>query len=413
MTLSPFRKWEIELERTPIEREAAHLFMYTASIEREPREGGPTPDSSDSEEESRLWRARLSDDDDSSLSSIPKEEPEDEKSDNDEGQLNFDGIDEVVDSTPVPTPAVTAVENRNHGAPLSPEEMALFREYIRTKINRINPKENDKSVEKQRSFKVPKDHPVFDGQPENLDKFIFDMKLGHARWTTGDAAQQDNPDFICQLVTYFKVDTPTRRWFQLYVMDRRRLKKKLSWNKLVTKLRKDYSVFNRPGVLFKRYWDLKQNKLPIHSYITEKKSAALLVKTELSDDIILFGFIEGLRPDLRKYVTLQKPKTIVQAQKHALLFEESLIDLDLTPAVNVNRKPDKRKRSDEPKANDTKNDMTSTQKKALQDLRTLRKDRCFKCGSKQHRENCDATSVVRDGHQKEISRLKGVINAKE
>lgn len=239
------------------------------------------------------------------------------------------------------------------------------------------------------------------------------MRLGHSQWTTGDAAKEDNPDFICQLVNYFKEDTPARTWFQLYALDRRRLKKKLSWNLLVKRLRKDYSIFSRPGVLFKRYWELKQGKRSVQSYITEKKSAAMQLKTELSDEIMVFGFIEGLNTATRNYVNLQKPKSIAQAQKFALSYEESMIDLDRVPTNRAsNSKGDKRKRGDGVGNKTCK--LNLNQKVALEKLRELRRNKCFRCGSGQHdRDNCNATSTDCDKHREEVNRLKTAINTAE
>lgn len=297
---------------------------------------------------------------------------------------------------------------------LTAEEIALLRMQLRDRIGAKQAARTFQGGEGRSKFKVPKEHPVFDGEPEKLELFIMDMQLSHEEWTMGRMGSKHNPSFIMKLLPYFKAKSSVALWFKMYASERRQKKKNLSWNQLVKDLRKDYGVFDRPEKLFETYWDLKQTG-SVHDYIARKKAAALLAKDLLCEQLLLFGFIRGLKVNVETYVKLQKPQTLKEAQKYALVYENSNSNKNPSNKTSENSgqlggqgksgSGQKRKR---PTSGDT---MSDAQRTALSDLRALRKQGCFSCGKPDHkRDQCKSDNDTKSKHMFVVKSLKDKIN---
>jgi hypothetical protein len=104
-----------------------------------------------------------------------------------------------------------------------------------------------------KGFKVPKDHPVFDGSPSNMEMFIREMEFTHPEYTNGENAKRDANQFISKLVPYFKTGSGVQAWFKMYVSNRHTDKKKMSWFKLVKALRKQYGEHDDKRARFEEF----------------------------------------------------------------------------------------------------------------------------------------------------------------
>lgn len=325
---------------------------------------------------------------------------------------------EVDDATTEDPPVVpeNGIENSNA---LTQEEIALIRMQLRRELGNHQLENLEMGKRDQRVFRVPKEHPVFDGEPENLEPFIVEMELTHAKETNGRARDEHNPDFITKLLPYFKEGTSARTWFKMYASRRTRLGVKLTWKRLVRDLRGSYGVFEQPDLQFEEYYDMQQSKDDVKTYIAKKCEAALMSE-DLTPRLLKFGFIRGLNPDIRNYVKLQKPTTLEEAQRIAIDYSNSMKQKRHKPehggksernqsernqSINSNSRPRKRNREDEVKLNDL-------QKKALSELRKLRKDRCFNCGMQGHRrEDCKSDRAVVKKHRDMVTELRNKINS--
>lgn len=323
------------------------------------------------------------------------------------------------------TPCYVDAEMQTDGVvPLTAAEIHQLRAQLQGTMGHIGQAGvGSKKMEDQRrkrdKFKVPKEHPVFDGDPEKLEIFIMDMQMTHEEWIMGKRANKHNPGFIMKLLPYFKPNTPVALWFKMYATERRMQKQFMSWNMLVSDLRKEYGVYDQPEVLFENFWELKQTG-SVQSYIARKKAAALLAKEHLTESLTKFGFIRGLKGPIRNYVKLQKPRTVERAQKYAIAFENSsgrsrrsiTMDHDddgenVSPKSSGGRSEKgnrKRNRSDE-------GGMSDKQRKALKTLRQMREHKCFGCGEEGHRkDSCKADRKVKENFQANIKALKETIN---
>jgi hypothetical protein len=236
------------------------------------------------------------------------------------------------------------------------------------------------------------------------------MQLAHSEYTTGQAADMDNPKFINKLVDYFTKGSSVRHWFEAYAIRRREQKLKLSWNKLVYALRQDYGIRDQLEEHLVRFHSLGQGSDNIQSYIAKKKTAALLVKEHVTPRVLLYSFLQGLRPDVAQHVRERVPNTVEEAQALAIAYEHI-------------RRGNKRKQSGimptfPPKR--VANDATGIQKplqnpdqrSALQELNELRRNRCFSCGGLGHRrEQCKSSASVKETHRLKIKALQDRVDA--
>ena len=331
--------------------------------------------------------------------------------------------DEDVEIKPDDVPEVE-FDGDDQVRPLSSDEVSIFRMYLRGQVlNGLREPVINKKSKKETVFRVPKEHPVFDGCSGNLETFIVEMELTHAKETNGTAGDKHNPDFITKLIPYFKESTAARIWFKMYASRRTKSSLKLTWNKLVRDLRASYGVFDRPDIQFEDHYDMAQKSYDVKTYIAKKCEAALLSE-DLTPRLLKFGFIRGLNEDIRKYVKLQKPETLEEAQRIAIDFENSIkgkstnrptrvrlegtcSDVTRRSSPNNNGAGDgKRKRNP-----DGKGKLNESQAKALEELRVLRRNKCFECGVAGHRrEECKATGDIVKNHKEVVAKLKDRIN---
>ncbi len=100
---------------------------------------------------------------------------------------------------------------------------------LKALIAALNPSQEKES----KRFKVPKEHPVFDGTAATLEMFIREMEFTHPEYTSGSAAKESSSGFISKLVPYFKEGTGARVWFKMLASKWQRGKKKKTWARLV------------------------------------------------------------------------------------------------------------------------------------------------------------------------------------
>lgn len=329
---------------------------------------------------------------------------------------NEDTLSEIL-----PSPAVEGISQ-----PLTIGEVAALRAMMRKQISATQqvpssktnePKENDKK------FRVPKEHPVFNGDADKLEAFIVEMELTHAKETSGSKGDKHNPEFITKLIPYFKAESAGRIWFKMYASRRIRAGMKLTWKRLVRDLRASYGVFDQPDIQFEDYYEMSQKNDDVKTYIAKKCEAALMSE-DLTPRLLKFGFIRGLNPEIRKYVKLQKPETLEAAQRTAIDYENSIkgkVAVKKSVADGQRGRgsgrgsgsdgasrtePASRKRPNESTAS-----MSNEQIKALDELRMIRRNKCFGCGLEGHRrEACKADKAVVKKHQDLIASLKTKIN---
>lgn len=172
------------------------------------------------------------------------------------------------------------------------------------------------------NFRVPREHPVYDGLPENLEPFLVEMRLLHVTETGKYNEDKHLPLFISRLVPYFKAGSAVRIWFKTYASERLVNEKRLTWKKLVRDLRIKFGVIDQPGKIFESFWSMTQ-KDDVQSYIARQSELALLIPN-LPEFLRLYGFIRGLKQRIHEYVKLRAPNTIEEAQKHAIRYEKSI-----------------------------------------------------------------------------------------
>lgn len=305
---------------------------------------------------------------------------------------------------------------------LSRDEIALIRMQLRSNLSNIQQPEQSVSKNKdtEKNFRVPKEHPIWGGEPDKLETFIVEMELTHARETSGKMADMDNPGFITKLIPYFKPETSARIWFKMYASRRARAGLKLTWKRLVRDLRESYGVFDQPDLQFEEYYEMMQNGDDVKTYIAKKCEAALMSE-DLTPRLLKFGFIRGLNVDIRNYVKLQKPATLEDAQRIAIDYANSIKGKSNSKRASSesSKKSDSRKEiatsSSGTRKRSRKNDdqLSESQKTALEKLRTLRRDKCFNCGISGHRrEACKTDQTQVKKHQELITGLKNKINNK-
>ena len=280
--------------------------------------------------------------------------------------------------------------------------IAELKELVRDQMSMMRSWRAKEGVKPREKFKAPREHPKFDGKRESLEDFIMDMQMRHSDYTTGVSSTKHNPGFILQLGSYFEGNAKT--WFRLYATRRTKANHTLSWEKLTRDLRRDYGGKHEAETRFTDYFALKQ-KGDVNSYISEKTAAALLAEDDLTERAKLYGFLSGLKADVQDYVRLQCPKDIREAEDHARAYENNLKN---------------RKRKSETKPTETKGspsgepkkfkDLSLEQKKALEELRSLRRNRCFGCGIVGHRrDECKANEETLSKHRTRIESLRAKI----
>jgi len=322
------------------------------------------------------------------------------------------------------------------------ENLVTRREHDRAQVKKIGRfgYEVDKSTEE---FRVPKDHPVFDGDVSKLEAFIESMELTHSKYTTGLARDKPNAEFISKLLPYFKEGSPAHTWFRVYARKRTQAGLKLTWCRLVRDIRASYGVFDQPDMQFEAYYTMMQKGDDIHTYIAKKCEASMMCN-DLTPNLLKFGFIRGLDPDVKKHVKLAKPKTVEEAQREAIEYENS-----------TGGKPTKKSSSSRSSTNSNSgrgrghgngngrgdgtggygrgngsgssstssggrkrgrggdDNLSAEQSEALEALRQFRRNKCFGCGKEGHRrEKCDATDVELAAFQEKVDKLKSKINRK-
>ena len=280
----------------------------------------------------------------------------------------------------------------------------------------------NKPARNPNEFKVPRDHPIYDGTPEKLDTFIREMKLFHGEYTTGDGASKDSTHFIQKLICYFTKGSAVRKWFENYAIERQEAGKVLSWELLVTHLRKDFGDKNNGGKLFNNFWNMTQGTDSIPAYIAKKKSAALLAKKNLTPELLLEGFVQGLRVDIEDYVRLRHPATVEKAQRIATDYELLLSNskgskkrvsftVESKELVPASIKAGKRQKENPSNTKRAKID-TPEKQAALAELRSLRNNKCFACGKSGHRnDKCVSSEADKEQHREKILGLKNRLNA--
>lgn len=351
---------------------------------------------------------------------------DDDDDDEDDDDKDDDNDNEDIDDN------VEAAEEGIHDiqgvTPLSKEEIELARSGLRllTEILIKTGKPKREKRDKLPKFKVPSNHVQFNGDPEQLEPFITHMQLAHSEYTTGPAADKDNPLFINKLVEYFVKDSSVRQWFEAYAVKRREKRLKLSWNKLVLALRKDYGIQDLMEEHLTKFHNLTQGKDNIHAYIAKKKTAAILVKEHLTPLVLLYSFLQGLRPDVALHVRERNPTTVEEAQSAAITYEglqrkhkkatsnntSKIIPSSSVAASSIENHPVKRKQVSFAAESNGKRIRTKDQQTALDELMALRKGKCFDCGSGTHlKGSCTASNDIKGAHENKVKQLKSRINS--
>ena len=295
--------------------------------------------------------------------------------------------------------------------PFSMEEITLLRMQLRKMLQ----KDRNGIKPDIKAFKVPSKHPVFNGKLEKLEEFIKEMMLTHMEWVTGTMVSEHNPQFITKLVDYFDQESGTRLWFSNYATDRLKNDKILSWKRLVRDLRRDFSQSKQRSVLFNDFWFLEQGKEDIHIFIAKFKNAVERAKNLVTEELMVVGFLQGLREDVSDYVSASNPKTIENAQRLAVQYENTHVGprnrrSRRDDGHGAESKPNKRSKQMETPVVNPKNDKIS---KGVNEIRALRKGTCFLCGVAGHlKDACQATTEQKSAHLDRIKAIKTRMHAK-
>lgn len=83
--------------------------------------------------------------------------------------------------------------------PLSSEEIKLVRLQLRTVLRDLSNKRNGGQASNKPTFRVPRDHPIFSGEPADLEPFIMEMELCHENDTS---YENHNPGFLTQFARW-------------------------------------------------------------------------------------------------------------------------------------------------------------------------------------------------------------------
>lgn len=271
---------------------------------------------------------------------------------------------------------------------------------------------------REKRFKVPNKHPIFDGKPEHLEAFLSKMIMSHVDWVTGEAADQHCPHFISKLVDYFSEKSGIQTWFTNYVTEQVNEEGNLTWNNLVKVLREDFSPKKQREQLFIDFWSIQQDEDEIQGYIARIKKAYAQAKSMITEELLLVKFTSGLRVDVKRHVNVLEPISFEKAVKLAIAYESN----NQKPAKKIgptNSRDTKRfeggstsaltnKRAH---ANSNKENMNSTQRKALEDLQNLRRSKCFACGEAGHSKwKCTASVEDKSRHEAKVRLLKTQIS---
>jgi Zinc knuckle len=300
--------------------------------------------------------------------------------------------------------------------PLTQSEIIAMRMMIRRELMEIKRGSKERAeirLRKAAPFQVPKEHPVFDGDPANLEPFIVEMELVHEKETRGKAAGKQNTSFITKLISYFKDGSAAKTQFRMWASERQKNKKILSWNALVDNLREIYQPYDQGYKAYKKFWELKQSG-DIKSYIASKSEAALQ-SADINPAISLYGFLHGLRSDFRNYVNLHRPGSLEEAQKHAIAYENSGSAEKSFKRLRENSSNQHSQDTSDKGKKKKKIKRTADQEAALKEIRSLRdKDSCFKCGETGHKAfKCKASEKDTEAFQQKIANLKERMNDKK
>ena len=198
-----------------------------------------------------------------------------------------------------------------------------LKEFLNQMQKKRKKRGKDSGRDKKRlRFKVPKDHPTFSGRPEDLDQFIMKMELQYEEYTDSVQKEAHLPHFICKLGGHFEKELGADWWFYTWARGKRKRNEPCTWLGLVEAMREQFGGVDQERLRFNEFIDLKQGAMEsVTKYMSQK--AKLALQCEVSNKIQLYGFIRGLRSDIQSYVNLQRPKSLDEAQKHALTFEAS------------------------------------------------------------------------------------------
>ena len=304
-----------------------------------------------------------------------------------------------------------------------------FQEVVESIKKGFNILENKPPPKKR--FVVKSGHPIFNGNPEELEDWIIEMQLFHHDLTNNAVRCSDQPDFITQLVSYFQEGSVARVWFRMYATHRIQENFTLSWDCLVDDLRVQFAKAKQTDSYFAEYYNMVQDS-DVKTYIAHKAELALRA-IDLNDNLKLEGFIRGLRPRIKEYVMLQNPETLEKAQTQAIAFENSTLDMTPRKRYASDARGSRESKTKRVQFKSTVMKMNasnvngykapspsaasssgSSSANALKELRGLRNNRCYVCGVHGHRkETCKATAEDKIKFQDKISKLKGLIKPEE
>ena len=261
----------------------------------------------------------------------------------------------------------------------------------------------------EKEFRVPGEHPVFSGKPDDVESFIVSMELAHRKETRKIG---DNPNFVSKLAPYFSPALGARSAFEIWAEAKSQAGESMTWAGVKDHLRDTYGQCDDRHKRYQEFHAVKQTGT-VTEYITRRKRAAMLMGSDITENTRFCAFVAGLKPEIATYVRLQKAETLEEAQQFALAYETN-------GGKGNKREGPQRKHQLEQSGSSSAGERTKRsrgrkklndeQRAAATELKGLRQGACFRCGAKGHFSNkCQAEQGDVDRYRARVDALKAKI----
>ena len=269
---------------------------------------------------------------------------------------------------------------------------------------------------RKKEFKVPKDHPKWNGKRDTLEDWIKDMQIEHSEYCTGEMVNEEMKRFIFKLPPYFERGSTTHTWLRQWTDTRVSNGYPITWSKLIRDLRSHKGAYDDTGNLFDNFWSHVQDGSTVQEYNTRDEEVAGRVNKWDKDSLRLAKYMRGLDSGTQKYVKLANPKTLSEAQEKALAYEYSVKDTkrgrDKGKSLGSSSKGTTPYDKSQPRPKKkTKVNLDAPQDEAIKAgrlaVKKLTDGKCFKCGKSNHlKAACNASEEDVEKHKELVRKTR-------